>query len=107
MKALRRVLFVCLLLLAGFWSQVGPQPVTSDRRLSADEINRPLQRGKGVGHQASSDANLPDIAQFQTNRSDRFLVDLEFLSAGHPFKGSRALHPHLGAHVHWDNSTNA
>ena len=48
---------------------------------------------------------LPNLAQFQTNRSDRFLVDLQYVSAGHPFKGRRALQPHQGAHVHWDNST--
>jgi len=55
---------------------------------------------------ASLDAGLPNIAQFQTNRSDRFLVDLQYVCAGHPFKGRRAFEPHQGAHVHWDNSTN-
>jgi hypothetical protein len=51
---------------------------------------------------ASLDAGLPNIAQFQTNRSDRFLVDLQYVWAGHPFKGRRALEPHQGAHVHWN-----
>jgi hypothetical protein len=55
---------------------------------------------------ASVDASLPNIAQFQTNRSDRFLVDIQHVCAGHPFKGRRALQPHQGAHVHWDNSAN-
>jgi hypothetical protein len=50
---------------------------------------------------------LPDLAHFQTNRSDRFLVDLQYISAGHPFKGRRAQQPHQGAHIHWDNSKNA
>lgn len=44
------------------------------------------------------------MASFQTNPLDRFLVDVQYLSAGHPFKGKRALQPHQGAHVHWDNS---
>jgi hypothetical protein len=51
--------------------------------------------------------DLPNITQFRTNRSDRFLVDIEYLSAGHPFKGRRAIQPHQGAHLHWDNSGNA
>jgi hypothetical protein len=55
---------------------------------------------------ASLEAGLPNIAQFQTNRSDRFLVDLRYISAGHPFKGRRAVDPHQGAHIHWDNSAN-
>jgi murein DD-endopeptidase MepM/ murein hydrolase activator NlpD len=51
-------------------------------------------------------AGLPNLADFQTNRSDRFLVDLQYVSAGHPFKGRRAQQPHQGAHIHSDNSTN-
>ena len=34
-------------------------------------------------------------------------MDLQYVSAGHPFKGRRALQPHQGAHIHWDNSTDA
>ena len=52
-------------------------------------------------------SDLPNMARFQTNRSDRFLVDLQYVSAGHPFKGRRAVQPHQGAHIHWDNSTSA
>jgi hypothetical protein len=51
--------------------------------------------------------DLPNMARFQTNRSDRFLVDLQYVSAGHPFKGKRCIQPHQGAHIHWDNSANA
>ncbi len=54
----------------------------------------------------SAFADLPTLSQFQTNRSDRFLVDIADINAGHPFKGSRAVSPHQGAHVHWDNSSN-
>jgi hypothetical protein len=49
---------------------------------------------------------LPSLAYFQANRSDRFPVDIPFIDAGHPFKGRRALSPHQGAHVHWNNSSN-
>jgi hypothetical protein len=52
-------------------------------------------------------ADLPDIHQFQSNPSDQFLVDVSTINAGHPFKGRRAVTPHQGAHVHWDNSSNA
>jgi hypothetical protein len=46
---------------------------------------------------------LPDIQQFRTNPSDRFLVDIPTIISGHPFKGRRANTPHIGAHTHWDN----
>ena len=61
-----------------------------------------IRRKDGQAH-----PGLPELAQFRTNRSDRFLVDIQYVSAGHPFKGRRALQPHQGAHIHWDNSTNA
>lgn len=50
---------------------------------------------------------LPTLAQVQANRSDRFLVDVQYVDAGHPHKGKRAITPHQGAHVHWDNTANA
>ena len=49
--------------------------------------------------------DLPDIQQFKTNPSDRFLVDFQTIDAGQPFKGRRSNTPHQGAHVHFDNST--
>ena len=51
--------------------------------------------------------DLPGRAQIQANRSDRFLVDVQYIAAGTPFKGRRANEPHQGAHVHWDNTLNA
>ena len=51
--------------------------------------------------------NLPTIQQVRTARSDRFIVDLTTVDAGHPFKGRRANTPHQGAHVHWNNSDTA
>jgi hypothetical protein len=49
---------------------------------------------------------LPTPAQVEANRSDRFLVDVQYVDAGIPFKGRRANTPHQGAHVHWDNTSN-
>jgi hypothetical protein len=56
--------------------------------------------------QNTKDSNLPNIQQFRTDPSDRFIVDCQTISAGHPFKGRRALTPHQGAHTHWDNTLN-
>ncbi len=61
------------------------------------------------GHQAAAfppDAKLPDISSFMTKPSDRFLVDIKEVSAGHPYKGVNAERPHAGAHVHFDNTRN-
>jgi murein DD-endopeptidase MepM/ murein hydrolase activator NlpD len=49
---------------------------------------------------------LPDISVFQTQPSDRFLVDFDDITSGHPFKGVNSIEPHAGAHVHFDNSAN-
>jgi hypothetical protein len=65
-----------------------------------------------VQPQDSGDGNLPqpslpNIQQFKTNPSDRFIVDVQTITAGHCFKGKRANTPHQGAHTHWDNTHNA
>jgi hypothetical protein len=49
---------------------------------------------------------LPEIASFLTKPSDRFLVDLDQITGGHPFKGADSPSPHAGAHVHFDNTDN-
>jgi hypothetical protein len=49
---------------------------------------------------------LPDIYSFLTARSDRFLVDVDQITGGHPFKGANSPSPHAGAHVHFDNTNN-
>ncbi len=36
----------------------------------------------------------------------RFLVDLDDLTSGHPFKGINSAQPHAGAHINFDNSGN-
>ena len=47
---------------------------------------------------------LPAISKFLEQPSDRFLVDVDEISGGHPFKGADAEFPHAGAHVHFDNT---
>jgi hypothetical protein len=56
--------------------------------------------------QPDSRADLPGISTFLTNPSDRFLVDIEDVSRGHPLLGVNSPHPHGGGHVHFDNSRN-
>ena len=46
-------------------------------------------------------AGLPDIREFRVAKSDRFLVDLEQVRTGHPYKGVRADRPHTGAHIYF------
>ena len=50
--------------------------------------------------------DLPDISLFLSTPSDRFLVDLDQVTGGHPFKGADSPSPHAGAHVHFDNTNN-
>ena len=46
-------------------------------------------------------AGLPDIREFQVARSDQFVVDLDQVRTGHPYKGIRAERPHTGAHIYF------
>ena len=46
--------------------------------------------------------SLPSIKDFHKRPSDRFLVDLEVVRRGHPYKGRRAERPHIGGHVYFD-----
>jgi len=49
-------------------------------------------------------ANLPDISTFKTQKSDRFIADIDDIARGHPYKGRRANIPHTGAHIHFDSA---
>ena len=51
-------------------------------------------------------ADLPDIMSFITNKTDQFLVDMDYVKGGHPFKGQGSKDPDDGAHVNFDNSSN-
>jgi len=44
-------------------------------------------------------ASLPDISYFQTHKSDQFIVDMNLVKTGFPFKGERSISPHTGAHT--------
>jgi len=46
-------------------------------------------------------ASLPNITHFAANKSDRFLVDLDVISAGHPYLGKNFYRPHTGCHVYF------
>ena len=46
--------------------------------------------------------SLPSIKDFHKRPSDRFLVDLEVVRRGHPYKGRRAERPHTGGHVYFN-----
>jgi hypothetical protein len=59
-----------------------------------------------IDETAEADHKLPSISVFQTRPSDRFLVDPDEVTSGHPFKGVGSAQPHAGAHVHFDNSAN-
>jgi len=49
---------------------------------------------------------LPELSVFETDKTDQFIVDLEHVVGGHPFKGLGTKDPDDGAHVNWDNSNN-
>lgn len=46
----------------------------------------------------------PEITEFESQKSDQFLVNIDDISDGHPFKGLSALSPHQGGHIHFDNT---
>ena len=50
--------------------------------------------------------DLPDISSFLIRPSDSFLVDLDQITGGHPFKGDDSPSPHAGVHAHFDNTGN-
>ena len=49
-------------------------------------------------------SELPELSEFMTNPTDQFLVDMDYVSGGHPFKGLGTKDPDNGAHVEFDNS---
>jgi len=51
-------------------------------------------------------AELPQLSDFITKKTDQFLVDMDYVIGGHPFKGQGTNDPDNGAHVNFDNSGN-
>jgi Ca2+-binding EF-hand superfamily protein len=70
----------------GRWARAGKQRYT----------DRGRQRG-----QNTELLGLPDIDSFATNTSNRFVVDLDLVRTGHPYKGTDANKPHTGAHIYF------
>jgi len=50
--------------------------------------------------------DLPDISTFVYQKSDMFIVDMDDITSGHPFKGIRSNQPHTGAHINFNNKDN-
>ncbi len=44
---------------------------------------------------------LPDVSSFAKNTSDRFVVDMDVVRIGHPYKGTNSARPHTGAHIYF------
>lgn len=54
----------------------------------------------GQGDISAKDrSSLPDISYYQTHKTDQFIVDMNVVQSGFPFKGKRSASPHQGAHV--------
>jgi hypothetical protein len=51
-------------------------------------------------------SELPELSDFIANPTDQFLVDMNYVRGGHPFKGQGTQDPDNGAHVEFDNSGN-
>ena len=62
-------------------------------------VNR--SRSLSSRERKAATAGLPDIRKFQVSRSDRFVVNLDQVRTGHPYKGTRAERPHTGAHIYF------
>ncbi|MCP4786719.1 MAG: hypothetical protein GY903_17520 [Fuerstiella sp.] len=57
------------------------------------------------GHKRSQNTDLlglPEIDSFATSKSNRFVVDLESVRTGHPYKGTDASQSHTGAHIYFN-----
>lgn len=59
---------------------------------------------KNGGLSADQVASLPDFSYFRTHKSDQFIVNMDLVHTGFPFKGLRAAAPHTGAHAQFGGS---
>lgn len=81
--------------------------VLASDTLSLPAAERPTDRDDRRVASMSSAAreslipSLPDISEFKDNPSGRFLVDMEVVREGFPYKGKRAERPHTGGHVYF------
>lgn len=109
--------FVAILLAFAAWSRAKAEQMRALEAMEfaqqmRDEARLAAQRATGDAGDEDQGArkkdlkSLPDISVFQTHPSDRFLVDLDDFTSGHPFKGVNSVQPHAGAHINFDNSAN-
>jgi len=103
-KVFQMLVLPGMLLLATLTHADGQSPAakrqtrgTQTKRSTADRRSVTLS---GSDRQRALDG-LPDIRTFMKQPSDRFLVDLEVVRTGHPYKGRRAQKPHTGGHVYF------
>jgi hypothetical protein len=90
-------------------SRVARAPRDGKRRnvsQSKRRSNATDRRGNRVASMSSSKrdsalAALPRINSFRDKRSNRFIVDLDVVRTGHPYKGKNAKRPHTGGHVYF------
>ena len=70
---------------------------------SGDLTARPIPgpRGEKTAKRKQQPLPLPDISSFAKNKSDRFVVDMDMVRTGHPYKGTDAKRPHTGAHIYF------
>lgn len=90
---------IVVLLTIGFVWRANHKPTVSN------EITQTAHKTAASNTTKRSDpmANLPSINYFKSHPSDHFLVDMDVVGSGHPYKGKRAAEPHTGAHVHFED----
>ena len=81
-----------------------PQRQTRGSQAKRSTADRRSVTLSGSDRQRALDG-LPDIRTFMKQPSDRFLVDLDVVRTGHPYKGRRAQKPHTGGHVYFTSLT--
>lgn len=71
--------------------------------LRAQETERSPNRSASISSRARDKvlATLPPIRSFLNEPSDRFLVELDVVRSGHPYKGKNARRPHTGGHIYF------
>ena len=100
------------------WPKVmfGPMDQNRDGFITANEVQSLLPRASNTRRYNPSApqqnrqtmrltqtqlASLPDITHFATHKSDQFLVNMDVISAGHPYLGKNFYRPHTGCHIYF------
>ncbi len=82
-------------------AQIETKYPNPDILLTRDTSDQTLDKVSGP---APSVESLPELSSFLTHPADRFIVDLNSVTAGHPYLSKRAARPHSGAHVQYQNA---